>query len=85
MTWSEAFAAYLERNKIPRHEAAAALGVAPSTVHYWVRSGAEPRGAKGRDTKARVEVWTHGEVSASPHAPPVSTSTLTADETKAAG
>lgn len=65
MTWSEALDAYLRRKGIKGHEAAAALGVAPSTVHYW-RKGSEPRGDEGRKVKSRVEEWTGGEVSAAP-------------------
>lgn len=73
MTWSEALDAYLTKNGIPNHRAAAELGVAPSTVHYW-RKGSEPRGDKGRDVKARVEAWTGGEIKASPHPEPSKTS-----------
>ena len=65
MTWSEALAEYLKRNQIPGHVAAAALGVAPSTVHYWTK-GSEPRGDAGRDMKKRVERWTGGQVKAAP-------------------
>lgn len=79
MTWSQAFAAYLERNSIPLHKAAAILGVAPSTVHYWTK-GAEPRGEKGREVKQRVEGWTGGEVKAAPWAAPDSTTNLVDDE-----
>lgn len=65
MTWSQAFAAYIKRNKIKPHEAAIVLGVAPTTVHYWTK-GSEPRGDRGNALKQRIEVWSKGEVKAAP-------------------
>jgi hypothetical protein len=69
MTWSEAFAAYLKRHKIKAYDAAAVLGVAPSTVHYWTKSS-EPRGEKGLALKRRIEIWSKGEVKAAPWTEP---------------
>jgi len=58
-SWSKRFAAYLERNKITQLQAAMALKVGPSQVHYWT-TVSTPR----EKTRRRIERWTRGEVSA---------------------
>jgi hypothetical protein len=79
MTWSQAFDAYLKRHGIKPLDAAIVLGVAPTTVHYW-RKGSEPRGDRGRTLKARIEIWSKGEVKSAPwEAPKDSSTDVTAD------
>ena len=56
-SWSRSFRAYVAGQKLSQRDVAAALGVAPSAVHYWLR-GAVPREA----TRAAVATWSGGAV-----------------------
>ena len=49
---------YLDANDIGRPEAATELGVAASTLHYWL-NGSKPRTAKKRK---RIAAWSKGQV-----------------------
>ena len=61
MTWSETFQDHIHRalGDAAQQKAATALGVSPSTVHYWCR-GAVPR----LTTRHRIEAWSSGAVPA---------------------
>ena len=66
MTWSEAFAAYLKRHNIKASTAAELLRVSPGTIHNWVVKHTEPRGKRALEIRRAVEIWSCGEVPASP-------------------
>ncbi len=66
MTWSERFAAYLEKHDLTDLAFSHRMKVSASQVHYW-RHHTTPR----EKTRKRIEAMTGGEVPADGKAPPL--------------
>ena len=59
MRGRELFLGFLERRGITRFQAAVALGVQPSTVHYWLTKVRPNVGHRGK-----IATWSEGEIPA---------------------
>jgi DNA-binding transcriptional regulator YdaS (Cro superfamily) len=60
MTAAQTLDAFVSKKYPSRFEAAVALGVSPSSLHYWLRGASKPR-VKMRE---KIERWTRGAVRA---------------------